>query len=187
MKSPKTSSGITKLVLAIFVSISVSGGLSSQLAAAVNSSGNSAAAKASKIYGTSHKVLGPRRYKLVKDVRYKTRNFGRVILKKGFVSDGSTSPIPDVIGSLYAGFLHDALYQGSPYLRFLDKKPKLWTKSQADNEYCYQLKRLGVKKDHRQINCSGVKLLAPMAPPWSFRSTQREKFWASQGLKLEER
>ncbi len=104
---------------------------------------------------------------------------GTVVLKKGFVSDGSTSPIPDVPGSLYAGFLHDALYGGSPYLRFLSGFPGRWSKKRADDEYCYQMKRLGVSKRHRNINCTGVRLLNPAISPWGFNLAKRNKLWSA--------
>jgi hypothetical protein len=127
----------------------------------------------------SHVVIGHHKYRLVRSVKFKTRHFGTVILKKGFVSDGSTSPIADVPGSLYAGFLHDALYDGSPYLKFVSGFPGRWTKRQADEEYCYQLKRLGVNDQHRNINCIGVKLLNPLISPWGFNHSKRKKLWAA--------
>ena len=129
---------------------------------------------------TSHIVIGRHRYRLTRDVVYTTRHFGQVVLGKGFESDGSTSPIPDVPGSLYAGFLHDALYRGAPQLLFLNGYPGPWTKLQADQEYCFQLKRLGVKREHRNFNCTAPKLLIPPLSPWEFRKALRERYWAAQ-------
>ncbi len=124
--------------------------------------------------------LGNGRYRLIAQITFETRHFGRVFLNPGYVSDGSSSPIKDMKGSLLAGFLHDALYHGSPSLEFKQGFPGRWSKLQADQEYCFQMKRFGVPAAQRRANCRGLKLLPAIISPWDHHRKGREKYWKTQ-------
>ncbi len=130
-------------------------------------------------------AVGSGRYRLFEAVNFETINFGKVRLEKGFVSDGSSSPIADDNGSRLAGFLHDALYQGSPSLVFVGGFQGKWTKSNADDEYCHQLKKMKASKRPIRVNCAGPKLLPSFVSPWEHHKLKREKYWKHQQLLAE--
>ncbi len=139
-----------------------------------------AAITKARMAGIPYVALGNGEYRLIADISFITRHFGKVILTKGFVSDGSSSPLDDVDGSRRAGFLHDALYRGSPHLTFVDGFPGQWSKQQADDEYCFQMKRMGVVQRLRRANCSGPKVLPSFFSPWDHHRSRRKKFWERQ-------
>ncbi len=125
-------------------------------------------------------AVGSGRYRLFEAINYETVGFGKVRLEIGFVSDGSSSPIEDDNGSRLAGFLHDALYRGSPSLLFVDGFQGKWTKKNADDEYCHQLKKLKASARRIRLNCAGPKLLPSLVSPWEHHKPKREKYWKDQ-------
>jgi len=125
-------------------------------------------------------AVGSGRYRLFEAINFETLNFGKVRLEKGFVSDGSSSPIADDNGSRLAGFLHDALYRGAAMMVFVDGFQGKWTKKNADDEYCHQLKKLKASARHIRINCAGPKLLPSFVSPWEHHKPQRERYWKVQ-------
>ena len=52
-----------------------------------------------------------------------------------------------------------------------------WTKKNADDEYCHQLKKLKASARRIRINCAGPKLLPSFISPWEYHKPQREKYW----------
>ena len=125
-------------------------------------------------------AVGSGRYRLFEAINYETVGFGKVRLEIGFVSDGSSSPIEDDNGSRLAGFLHDALYRGSPSLLFVDGFQGKWTKKDADDEYCHQLKKLKASTRRIRLNCAGPKFLPSLVSPWEHHKPKREKYWKVQ-------
>ena len=141
---------------------------------------NEAAILKAKADNRVYVAIGSGRYRLFDALNFETINFGMVRLESGFVSDGSSSPITDDNGSRLAGFLHDALYRGSPSLLFVEGFQGKWTKKNADDEYCHQLKKLKASKRHIRINCVGPKLLPSFVSPWEHHRPQRERYWKYQ-------
>ena len=127
-----------------------------------------------------------RRYQLVQQLQFETQSFGIIQLNPGFISDGSSSLIADDAGSRLAGFLHDALYRGSAYLEFPQGFPGKWSKSQADQEYCFQLERLGASKYRQSINCQGLKSLPTLLSTWEYHRVPREKYWKVHAINIDQ-
>ena len=118
------------------------------------------------------------KFELTRAVRFETREFGTVVLTKGYRSDGSSSPIADDEATRLAGFLHDALYAASSHLRFPDGAPAGYTKAQADSAYCDEMRDRGAAALHARANCFGVRSLQRIAGSWERLAPKREKRWA---------
>ena len=127
-----------------------------------------------------YRRLDNRWFELTNDLEFTTLTMGKAVLLRGFVSDGSSSPFGNNEATIYAGFLHDALYHGSVFLRFPDGFPGPWSKDQADNEYCHQLKQLGVSRLKFKINCDGIKRFSENLPAWKSNEDKRLKYWRGQ-------
>ncbi len=128
----------------------------------------------------SYVAISRSRYQLIELLEFDTQSFGKIQLKQGFISDGSTSPLDDDEGSRLAGFIHDALYRGSSYMYFPDGFPGVWSKAQADREYCHQLKRLGASTSRQKLNCRGPKMLPAVVSAWNYHRRPRESYWKYQ-------
>lgn len=129
-------------------------------------------------------AIGNGKYKLTRTIRFDTRQWGTVALTQGFVSDGSSSPIPDNHATRMAGFFHDAMYTSSGHLRFLTRAhPRWWSKKMADREYCRLMFKLGANLYHRQLNCAGAKYGNHTRKAWKRYRGRRAKRWAQRGGK----
>ena len=128
----------------------------------------------------AYKQLDERWFQTTRDLEYSTLNFGKAVIIRGFKSDGSSSPFGNVEGTRYAGFLHDALYHGSPFLRFPDGFLGPWTKEQADEEYCHQLRKLKVSELRYRTNCNSIKRFSENLPAWKNNHEKRQRYWRSQ-------
>ena len=113
----------------------------------------------------------------IDSVDFDTIQFGRVRIRRNFVSDGSSRPFDHDPGSDMAALLHDALYRGAPQLEFLDGYPGPWTKQQADLAYCLQLQRFGTKKSVAEVNCRAVRFLQVSILAWKLHRVRREAYW----------
>ena len=120
----------------------------------------------------------------IRSIDFYTRQWGRVRLMPNFVSDGSSLPFDDDPGSNMAALLHDALYRAAPELRFPHGYPGRWTKAQADEAYCLQLKRQGAKERLTKLNCRGVNVLGVSRGVWRYHRPRREAYFrANEGRK----
>ena len=132
--------------------------------------------------GPSYQPAGAR-FEVTAPIRYETDLFGPVILTPGYKSNGSNSPIADSEATRLAGFLHDALYAASGHLRFPTGRPRRWTKREADQIYCNQMRRLGAARWHAAVNCAGAKSLVT-GKSWrqlGWKRERRWRRWARQG------
>ncbi len=128
--------------------------------------------------------IGGGKYKLTRTIHFDTKQWGKVALTAGFVSDGSSSPIPDSHATRMAGFFHDAMYTSSGHLRFLTRPhPRWWSKKMADREYCRLMFKFGAKLHHRRLNCSGVKYGPHINIVWKRYRGRRTTRWAQRGGK----
>ena len=73
-----------------------------------------------------------------------------------------------------AALLHDARYRGAPELTFPHGYPERWTRQQADQAYCRQLKRQGSRELMAKINCGGVNILGVSQGVWRYHRKRRE-------------
>jgi hypothetical protein len=122
----------------------------------------------------------------IQPLDFYTRQWGRVRLKPNFVSDGSSLPLDDDPGSNMAALLHDALYRGAPELTFPHGYPGRWTRHQADQAYCLQLKRQGAAERLAKLNCGGVNILGVSHGVWRYHRFRRQDYWEKQEQLLRE-
>lgn len=132
--------------------------------------------------GKSYIAVRNGKFQIISDISFDTLTLGQLVLKSRYVSDGSSSPLAEVEATRLAGFLHDALYRGSPYLEFPDGFPGRWTKAQTDKEYCHQLEKPGVSERQQLFNCAGPGLLLSFISPWDHHRAKRQEYWANQQL-----
>ncbi|MEP0943425.1 MAG: hypothetical protein ABJH63_05870 [Rhizobiaceae bacterium] len=116
----------------------------------------------------------------IQPIDFYTRQWGRVRLKRNFVSDGSSLPFDDDLGSNMAALLHDALYRGAPELTFPHGYPGRWTRAQADAAYCVQLRRQGATERLAKVNCKGVNILGVSQGVWRYHRPRRQAYWQQQ-------
>lgn len=116
----------------------------------------------------------------IRPIDFYTRQWGRVRLKSNFVSDGSSLPFDDDPGSNMAALLHDALYRAAPELSFPHGYPGRWSRKQADEAYCLQLKLQRAGERLTKLNCRGVNVLGISRGVWRYHRTRREAYWREQ-------
>ena len=118
----------------------------------------------------------------IRPIDFYTRQWGRVRLKSNFVSDGSSLPFDEDPGSNMAALLHDALYRAAPELTFPHGYPGRWSRQQADEAYCLQLKLQGAQERLTKINCRGVNVLGISQGVWRYHRPRREAYFrANEG------
>ena len=116
----------------------------------------------------------------IQSIDFYTRQWGKVRILPNFVSDGSSLPFDDDPGSNMAALLHDALYRAAPELTFPHGFPGRWTRAQADEAYCLQLRRQGAHERLSKLNCRGVKVIGISQGVWHYHRHRREAYWRAQ-------
>ena len=123
-------------------------------------------------------IINKRGYiQTVQSIDFYTRQWGKVRIMPNFVSDGSSLPFDNDPGSNMAALLHDALYRAAPELRFPHGFPGRWTRAQADEAYCLQLRRQGAHEKLSKMNCRGVKALGISQGVWHYHRHRREAYF----------